>query len=106
SDPAITRVINVSAPANESFYRVSRGSLPLFAAAVAARQGISLNGNNVVIDSFDSADTNYSTGGLYDPAKNKDNGDVVTDDAAAASVLAGNSRIMGHVRTGPGGAVS
>ena len=95
-------MIAVGAPDRQSFYRASRGPLPLFAFAVAARRGIDCKGNNVAIDSFDSGDTNYSTGGLYDPAKRKDNGDVVTDDTAINSLLVGNARIMGRVRTGPG----
>jgi len=102
SDPAITRVIPVGAPDRQSFYRASRGLLPLFAFALAARRGIDLKGNNVAIDSFDSADPNYSTGGLYDPAKRKDNGDVVTDDTMVNSLTVGNGRIMGHARTGLG----
>jgi len=102
SDPAITRVIAVGAPDRQSFYRASRGPLPLFAFAVAAKGGIDFKGNNVAIDSFDSGDTNYSTGGLYDPAKRKDNGDVVTDDTMINSLSVGNGRIMGRVRTGPG----
>jgi len=102
SDPAITRVIAVGAPDRQSFYRASRGPLPLFAFAVAAKGGIDFKGNNVAIDSFDSGDTNYSTGGLYDPAKRKDNGDVVTDDTMINSLSVGNARILGHARTGPG----
>src|SRR5258708_24805992 len=102
SDPAITRMIAVGAPARQSFYRASRGPRPLFAFAVAARQIIACKGNNVAIDSFDSGDTNYSTGGLYDPAKRKDNGDVVTDDTMVNSLTVGNGRIMGHARTGLG----
>src|SRR5260370_35055271 len=102
SDPAITRMIAIGAPARQSFYRASRGPLPLFAFAVAAKRGIDFKGNNVAIDSFDSGDTNYSAGRLYDPAKRKDNGDVVTDDATINSLSVGNGRIMGHARTGPG----
>src|SRR5258708_4805579 len=102
SDPAITRVIAVGAPDRQSFYRASRGPLPLFAFAVAAKRGIDCKGNNVAIDSFDSGDTNYSTGGLYDRAKRKDHGDVVTDDTMIDSLIVGNARIMGHARTGPG----
>ncbi len=60
-------------------------------------------GPNVTFDSFDSGDTNYSTGGLYDPAKSKDHGDVFTTGPGFS--LGGQSWIMGHVRTGPGGSV-
>ncbi len=60
-------------------------------------------GGTVTFDSFDSGDTNYSTGGLYDPAKSRDTGDVFTTGAEFS--LGGHSWIMGHVRTGPGGNV-
>ena len=50
-------------------------SFPL--AAVVANQTIDWNGWKVVIDSFDSANPNWSTAGSYDPAKAKENGDVI-----------------------------
>ncbi len=77
----------------------------LFNAAMAAIYTINLNGNFVKTDSFDSADPSYSTGGIYDPNKNKAGGDVVTDDTIINSISSGNADIRGHVRTGPKGTV-
>ena len=46
-------------------------------AAVIANQTIDWNGWKVMIDSFDSANPNWSTAGSYDSAKAKENGDVI-----------------------------
>src|SRR6266704_6587134 len=65
-DVAITRTVLFSAPADASFYRVARGPLPMFEGAVVARTNIDFSGNNITTDSYDSADPNHSTNGLYD----------------------------------------
>jgi len=70
-----------------------------------AKGSIDLLGNNVGTDSFDSEDATYSTGGRYDPAKKKDNGDVATNSTVTDSLDVGNANVMGHVSTGPGGSV-
>jgi len=80
---------------------------PRFVKAMACRQQISMSGNNVSTDSFDSSDPLYSTPtGHYDPTKIKDNGDVATDSRANNIINAGNANIRGRVRTGPGGTVA
>jgi hypothetical protein len=79
---------------------------PLFAVAMAAERRIDLNGKNIATDSFDSMDPLYSTDGLYDPAKTKDNGDVVTNDTLTDSLSVGNATIKGQVKTGPNGSVT
>ena len=76
---------------------------PLFAKGLVAKGMIDVNGNNVRTDSFDSSDIMYNTGGMYDPTKNKDGGDVATN---GQIVNVGNADIMGHVSTGPGGKVN
>ncbi|MHB8522613.1 MAG: DUF7305 domain-containing protein [Limisphaerales bacterium] len=78
----------------------------LFSKGMVAKGQINLSGNNIKTDSFDSMDPNYSTQGLYDPAKAKDNGDVATDSGLVDSLSVGNANIAGHVSTGPGGSVS
>ncbi len=78
---------------------------PLFSAAMAAIYTIDLKGTDVKTDSFDSADQAYSNNGIYEPTKNKANGDVVTDDTIVNSVSVGNANIRGRVRTGPSGTV-
>src|SRR5437660_4873619 len=53
SDSSISRLIGVDAPSSATFYRASRGPLPLFIATVAARQRLDLLGNNILTDSYD-----------------------------------------------------
>src|SRR5205823_14536818 len=65
---------------------------------------ISLSGG-WVIDSFDSGDTNYSTGGIYDAAKATDHAVVATDSTNSGCVGSGGGALVkGFVKTGPGGA--
>ena len=82
---------------------------PLINVAMAALRTINLNGKNVMTDSFDSADPNYSTNGLY-PAgninKTKAGGDVVSNDTIIDTLNVGNAKIKGSVKTGPKGTVS
>jgi hypothetical protein len=79
---------------------------PMFNFALAAEKTIDLKGNNVATDSFDSSNTNYSNAdGSYNPAKNKDGGDVVSNDTITNTINVGNADIMGRARTGPNGTV-
>src|SRR5580765_1442169 len=83
------------------------GTTTARAFVIAATQQIDFNGKNVTTDSFDSANPNYSTNGLYPtgiPSMQKDNGDVATDYTILSSINAGNAKIKGHVRTGQTGA--
>ena|ERR1041385_3030334 len=64
---------------------------------------INLNGNGVLVDSFDSGNTNYSTGGLYDAKKARDQAQVSTLSSAPNMLLVSNGKVKGLVRTGPGG---
>lgn len=84
--------------------RCSKGSL--FLRALAAKNEINMNGNNILTDSFDSSDPMYSNMGKYDPAKVKDKGDVASNDSIKNAVNVGNANIYGHVATGPGGTVA
>src|SRR5262245_20978380 len=97
-------LIRVTGP--KAFYRVSQTSLALFTHALAARERIDFNGNNVFTDGFDSADPSFSTAGFYDPLKNKESGSVATPASLTNSLGIGNAKIMGRVSTGPGGSVS
>ncbi len=85
--------------------RVTTKNDALFAKGMVAKGQIDLMGNNIKTDSFDSSDPAYSTGGRYDPAKNKDSGDVATNSAMIDSLNVWNADIYGHVSTGPGGTV-
>ena len=60
---------------------------------------IDLTNQNIVIDSYDSNDPNKSTNGLYDPAKQQQNGDIATD---GQLIEAGNAHIYGDVATNAG----
>jgi hypothetical protein len=82
---------------------------PLFNVAMAALEKIDFNGRNVQTDSFDSGDPLFSDGGMYPalyPARQKDNGDVVTDLTIVNSLNVGNASIKGHAKTGPNGTLA
>jgi Putative Ice-binding-like adhesive domain len=99
----ITRLMTItSAPADRAFCRAVRAPTPLFRFAIAANASITLSGG-AIIDSFDSSDPAYSTGGLYDPAKRKDTAAVITNDRTTNAIRVGTASIYGTVATGPGG---
>ena len=60
-------------------------------------QGFDANGSNVGTDSFNS------TVGPYNPAVPGTNGDVITLTTNANSIIIGNAKLNGSVRTPPGG---
>ena len=66
---------------------------------------IDLKGSGTAMNSFNSSDTNYSTGGFYDPKKTRDQAQAVTLSAATNAIQLDGS-VKGMVRTGPGGQVS
>lgn len=70
-----------------------------FRVAMASRRGITMNGNNILIDSYDSGDPNHCTPlGRYDPATAKAGGDVAS---AEGFIDVGNNDIKGKLYTGP-----
>lgn len=75
-----------------------------FGTAISALQNVTMNGNNIMVDSYDSADPNHSdANGNYDPNTRKAGGDV----ASTGGLLnVGNANIYGHVRTAPYGNAS
>ncbi len=77
----------------------------MFSKGMVAKGQITLNGQNIVVDSFDSADPNYSTNGLYLLSRRKANGDVATNSGIINALSTGNANIYGRVSTGPGGSV-
>jgi hypothetical protein len=96
----VTRQITLEAPTNDmTFYRAWRELLPMFFGALVVRSNVSLNGSNILVDSYDSGDTNFSTtNGFYDPTKRKPGGDVFS---AVGLVDVGNATIKGKLVTGP-----
>jgi len=85
--------------------RVTTKPLGVFAGSLVVRNTINLNGNNIRTDSFDSTDPDKSTGGLYDPAKAGDKGDIGCVGGLVDSVSIGNADVWGHVITGATGKV-
>ncbi len=77
----------------------------MFTKGMVAKGQITLNGNQIVVDSFDSIDPTYSSNGLYSVSKRKSNGDVATNSGLTNAVLTGNANIFGRVSTGPGGTI-
>jgi hypothetical protein len=61
---------------------------------------------NAYLDSFNSADTNYSTIGVYDPTKRKDKAMALTNSKSAGAIKLASSMIYGSATTGPGGSVN
>ena len=83
-------------------------------AAIVSKSTINLSGNNVTIDSFDSCDPNYNTGGKYDAAKSRDGGNVIClgSDGLTANnkpiyaLDVGDADIRGHVEVLPGATIN
>lgn len=72
-------------------------NVPLFATSLAAKYNITMNGNNVATDSFDSANPALSTNGKYDSHKASTNGDVAS---LYGFVSVGNADIAGNLYLG------
>lgn len=70
-----------------------------FAEAIMSVGTIDLTNQNIVVDSYDSRDATKSTNGLYDAAKQQQNGDIATD---GNIIEAGNAHIFGDVATNAG----
>jgi hypothetical protein len=70
--------------------------------AIMVKHTFDVNGNNVIVDSFDSSNPLYSNYGRYDPSHPRDKGEIDCNDTIVNSVSA-NINIYGYVRTGPSG---
>jgi hypothetical protein len=66
--------------------------------AIAVRE-LNLNGNNLFCDSFNSADTNRSTDGRYDPLKAGDLANVASESGILNTIGVGNVEIWGSINT-------
>jgi len=87
----LTRTVQVNTRQNGQFPDgiLSKGSIVLSGGAK--------------VDSFNSTDTTYSTGGVYDPTKSEANAKVYSTGTTAGIIAVGTSKIYGSVDTGPGG---
>src|SRR6185503_12332079 len=107
ANPPLLAAANVSVGGEQYIARVVQVNLKmqrLFIRGMVAKERITMNGNTITTDSYDSNDTNYSTiDGRYDVAKSKDNGDVATISGLENALSSGNANIKGRLRTGPGG---
>jgi len=74
-----------------------------YPAAMVVISTMDLNGSGIATDSFDSSNTNYSTGGTYDPKKALDHGDIQSLSGATNAIQVDNGKIKGTVHTAPGG---
>src|SRR6266404_2584099 len=88
SSPVLTRVVRIETKPRLTF--------PVKAPMIV-EQTFNSNGNNVNTDSFDSNLGPYGTNNI------STNGDVVTLTTNANSIMIGNGKIHGNVRTPPGG---
>ncbi len=105
------RIISVAPIGENGFYRASRAPIcqvvNAFTYALGVKGEINLYGNSILIDSFNSGDTNYSNAnGHYDPAKRKDGGNVVATVGIPDTVYVGNASIYGRVSVAPGGSIT
>jgi Tfp pilus assembly protein PilX len=73
-----------------------------FAQGLVAKGRILFSGGGS-LDSFDSSDPSYSTGGQYDPAKRKSGGKLVTNSRLADAIHVDTAHIYGAAFAGPGG---
>jgi len=89
----ITRTIQVKTKFNRRFPQ-----------AILSKGGISIGGSGN-IDSFDSTNSAYSTGGQYDPSKRHDQATIATDSKTSGAINIGNATVYGKAATGPGGTI-
>ncbi len=77
-------------------------ALPQFgySAALVVEGNVNLNGNSVVIDSYDSGDPTKSTAGRYDFLKAGDHADVFACELPHTSLSVGNANIYGALHLG------
>jgi hypothetical protein len=101
--------VSVPATNGSTYFRalaLTNAPIPYLALGLAASGNLNLNGNNCLVDSFNSALTNASTGGQYDATKALSGGDVGVNGAVMGDTNFGNGNIYGHLFTGPGSAAN
>jgi hypothetical protein len=85
--------------------KVTTKDLSVFMGGVIARSSVAFNGNDVLIDSYDSRDSGKSSAGLYDPSKAGAKADLAYT-GPIANLDVGNGNIWGHIYTSPGGSIT
>jgi len=105
-DPVIICRAGIRAPGQTNYtvfrtVRVEGTNQPLWTAAIEGLQCVSLTGNGITFNSYDSRDPNFSgPGGIYDATKVKAGGDVACY-GGVNSLDIGNANIAGQIKTGP-----
>ena len=99
------RVLAFPASTQSAFYRaIALNPLPFSpAGAFWVTDGIDLKAAGTMIDSYNSADPNHSTGGNYNPATRMAGGNIYCD---AGVLNISNASVFGKITNGPGGTVS
>jgi hypothetical protein len=100
TSPESTRSIVLAAPTHDAtLYRAWREPQPMFLGALVARSSITMSGNNILVDSYDSGDPNHADPlGRYDPNTRKAGGDVCS---AEGFLNVGNADIKGKLYSSP-----
>lgn len=104
--PVITATGYVKAPVSGQYIKrvvqvVAMKGTNQYPYGLHSKGAITISGGSQ-LDSFDSSDPNYSTNGMYDPKRHKDNCHVVSEAGANKTVQVGTGKIFGYVETGPG----
>lgn len=102
-----TRSLSFPATESRAFYRIQSLPTSPFAFAMAAKEQINLNGNDLLCDSYDGDVGEYEgivTWVLPVRTNKYNNGDIIAR-GITNSVGVGNARIAGHVVTEPGGSI-
>ena len=89
SGPTLTRKIQV----NTKPKTVGNGG------GIIVKGTINLGGSKSTVDSFDSSNTNYSTGGLYDSTKAKANANVTSISTLSNAMTISESQVYGTTHT-------
>ncbi len=101
SMPVITVTGTTNPPASSQpvsrTVRVFTATAFAFPGGMTAIEDITMNGNNVTLNSFDSSDPNYSTNGMYNPLAWKSNGDIAS---LEGFIKLGNGDIFGSMWLG------
>lgn len=107
-EPVIVSVGYARVPLHTNYTRrtvvaMTRRAPPKY--GVVAKGTVTMNGTSYV-DSFDSSDPQFSTDGLYDFAKRRDQAGVASVSSSRAAVDTGGAKIYGYAATGPKGTVA
>jgi hypothetical protein len=107
--PVISSVGYVLAPLGNGYIRrtvqVTTKNTGGFPYGMLAKNLISISGS-AYLDSFNSSNPSYSTGGRYDHSKAEANIKVATDSGANPAIKVGSGKIYGYVDTAPTGVVT